>query len=87
MNLILLILLLLSPCAALAGESMDAPDGSGCAEAHGGPAAGEATTPGKADKGIRGADAGPVPGTKAGADVTDHLPTPSWRSFLPGMLR
>ena len=87
MNRILLILLLSSPGAVLAGESMAAPDGSECAEAHAGPVAGESTTPRKAEQGIRGGDAGTIPGAKAGPDMTDHLRTPSWRSYLPGMLR
>ncbi len=85
MSRTLLSLLLLFPGAALAGESTAAPDGSGCAEAQAG-ATVEAATKRKADP-TGSADAGAVRGGKAGTDVTDHLPTPSWRSFLPGMLR
>ena len=87
MNRILLILLLSSPGAVLAGESMAAPDGSACPDPHAGAAAVETTAPRKAEKGIHGGESGAVPGAKAGADVTDHMRTPSWRSYLPGMLR
>ena len=86
MSRTLLSLLLLFPGAALAGESAVTPDGSACAEAQAGPATADATAQRKT--GASGAaEAGAVPGVKSGSDVSDHLPTPSWRSFLPGMLR
>lgn len=82
----ILSLLLLFPGAALAGQPAVTPDGSGCDEAQAGPATADVTAQRKPGTG-GAAEAGTVPGLKSGSDVSDHLPTPSWRSFLPGMLR
>lgn len=86
MSRTILSLLLLFPGAALAGEASLAPDGSDCAEAGSSTSVSEASSSHQADATGAG-EAVQVPGVNVGGDVSDRLPTPSWRSFLPGMLR
>lgn len=86
MSRIILSLLLFFPgTAALAAEATLVPDGSDCPEVHGTAATAkqgtpEAVTPGRETR------ATPRLQGSAG-DPGDRLPTHSWRSFLPGMLR
>lgn len=86
MSRIILSLLLFLPGAVVAGEASLVPDGSDCAEAGTRTSVSEASSSRKADTTGAG-EAVTVPGVSAGGDVSDRLPTPSWRSFLPGMLR
>ena len=84
-RIILSLLLFLPGSAAVAAEAARVPDGSDCSEVH---AAATPSKSGAADKGVTGGEAGTTPGLQgSGADAGDRLPTHSWRSFLPGMLR
>ncbi|MCE7032012.1 hypothetical protein LY625_05170 [Lysobacter sp. GX 14042] len=88
MSRTILSLLLLLPGTALAANAPAVPDGSDCPEARSTGVASEGSASGSAEAstGMREARATPVL-QGGGGEVTEQLPAPSWRSFLPGMLR
>lgn len=88
MSRILLSLLLFLPGAALAGEAALVPDGSDCLEPGTGNVAADPAPQGNAvEAGGSGGEGRGTPRLQGSSEVGDSLPTPSWRSFLPGMLR
>lgn len=87
MSRTILSLLLLLPGTALAANAPAVPDGGDCPESRSIGAAVEGAAPGSAEASSGVHEARATPGLQGGGEVTEQLPAPSWRSFLPGMLR